>query len=229
MIIGSNQPYFFPYLGYWQLMNLSDIYVLSDSMQFIKKGYVNRNNILFDGKRHLLTLEVLGVNSESLINEVTVGNNQKKILKTIFHAYKKAPRFEETYPFIEKIILYDEKNLAKYIGNSIQKIARYLDMDTKFICLSDLQGETTLRAQDRTIDICKRLNADRYINAIGGQELYDKERFQAEGISLNFLRSEPAAYQQFDNEFEPNLSIIDVMMFNSKDEIKEMLEQYVLI
>jgi len=229
MTLGSNQPYLFPYIGYWQLMNISDIYVISDSMQYIRKGYINRNNILFEGKRHLFTLEVLGVHTETLINEVTVGRSPLKIIRTIAHAYKKAPYFEEVYPMLEEIFLNDEKNLAKYLANSIEKIAQYLGMDTKFIYLSDLQGETSLRGQDRVIDICKRVNADHYINAIGGQELYDKKDFLQEGIKLNFLKTGDIEYKQFYDEFVPNLSIIDVMMFNSKEEIKEILKEYVLV
>ena len=102
-------------------------------------------------------------------------------------------------------------------------------MDTKFIYLSDLQGNTTLKAQERTIDICKRLDADQYINAIGGQKLYSKEVFKKHGIKLNFIKTDLVEYRQFHNEFLPNLSIIDIMMFNSKKEIKEMLQKYVLI
>ncbi len=229
MTVGSNQPYFFPYLGHWQLINVSEFFVLSDSMQYIKKGYVNRNSILIDGKSHLFTLEVLGVHSDKLINEISVGNNAEKLLKTIVSAYKKAPYFEVVYPILEEILLNDEKNLAKYLGFSIERIARYLDMDTRFIYLSDLQGETSLRAQERTIDICERLNADHYINSLGGQELYSKETFNEHGIKLNFIKNEAAAYRQFNNEFVPNLSIIDVMMFNSQEDIKEMLQKYVLI
>lgn len=230
MTLGSNQPYLFPYIGYWQLMNISDIYVISDSMQYMKKGYINRNNILINGQRHLFTLAVSGVHTETLINEVIVVNSSAlKIIKIIAHTYKKAPYFEEVYPILEQILLNDEKNLAKYLVNSIERIAQYLDMDTKFICLSDLQGETSLRGQDRVIDICKRVNADHYINAIGGQELYDTEDFLKEDIKLNFLKTGDIEYKQFYNEFVPNLSIIDVMMFNSKEEIKEMLKKYVLV
>jgi len=229
MTVGSNQPYLFPYIGYWQLMNISDTYVISDSMQYIKKGYINRNNILVDGKKHLFTLEVMGVHAETLINEVKVGNNFKKIIKSIFHAYKKAPYFEKIYPILEEILSNDEKNLAKYVGYSIERIAQYLDMGTTFIYLSDLQGETELMAQARTIDICKRAKADRYINAIGGQALYNKEDFLKEGIELCFLKTDNIEYKQFSNEFIPNLSIIDILMFNSKDKIKEMLTKYTLV
>ncbi len=229
MIVGSNQPYLFPYLGYWQLMNIADIYVISDSMQYIKKGYINRNSILVDGKKHLLTLEALGVHENTLISEVKVGKNRKKIVKSIFHAYKKAPYFEEIYPLIEQIVLNNEENLAKYVGYSIETVAKYLNMNTKFIYLSDLQGKTSLMAQEKTIDICKRLDTNHYINAIGGEELYSKKDFFEEGIILNFLKTGDIEYRQFNNEFIPNLSIIDIMMFNSKDEIQEMLTKYTLL
>ena len=180
MIVAGNQPYLFPYIGYWQLMNISDIYVISDSMQYIKKGYINRNNILINGKRNRFTLEVSGVHHKTLINEVKVGSSSRKIIKSIFYAYKKAPYFEEVYPMLEQILLNDEKNLAKYVSYSIERVVQYLDIDTKIIYLSDLGGETSLKAQDRIIDICKRVNTDHYINAIGGQELYNKEGFLKE-------------------------------------------------
>ena len=230
MTLGSNQPYLFPYIGYWQLMNLSDVYVISDSMQYIKKGYINRNSILVEGKPHLFTLEVMGVHGESLINEVKVGNNRKKLVKSFFHAYKKAPHFEEVYPLIEEILLNEEKNLARYLGNSIQKIAEYLGIKTEFIYLSELQGETELKAQARTIDIAKRVHATRYINAIGGQELYNKEDFLKENIELQFLKTDDdIKYQQYTNEFVPYLSIVDIMMFNSKEEITKILNRFTLV
>ena len=229
MTVGSNQPYLFPYIGYWQLINIADIYVISDSMQYMKKGYINRNSILIDNMKHLFTLETLGVHTDTLINEVRVGKNARKIIKSIYHAYKKAPYFEEIYPMIENILLNDEKNLAKYVGYSIERIADYLEINTNFLYLSDLQGETSLMGQDRTINICKRLNADHYINAIGGQELYDKEVFLKEGIILNFLKVGNIEYEQFKNKFVPYLSIIDIMMFNSVDDIKEMLTEYELV
>jgi hypothetical protein len=229
MILGSNQPYLFPYIGYWQLMNLSNVYVISDSMQYIKKGFINRNNILVNGKEHLFTLEVLGVHGDSPINEIRVGNNTKKLAKTFFHAYKKAPYFDDIYPLVEKILLNREKNLAKYIGYSIQEIASYLNIKTEFIYLSDLQGETDLKGEARTIDICKRVKVTKYINAIGGERLYSRENFKKEGIELKFLKTDDFEYKQFNNKFIPYLSIVDIMMFNSKDEIEKILKKYSLI
>ena len=229
MIVGSNQPYLFPYIGYWQLMNLSDTYVISDSMQYIKKGYINRNSILLNGQAHRFSLEVKGVHEKTLINEVMVGNNKHKISSTMRHAYLKAPHFKEVFPLIEACVMNDEDNLAQYLSYSIKQIAQYLEIETEFLLLSELQGETTLKAQARTIDICKRVNASRYVNAIGGQALYDRESFQQENITLSFLQSDTKSYQQFKNEFVPNLSIVDVMMFNSKEHVQNMLTEYILV
>ena len=228
MIVGSNQPYLFPYIGYWQLMNYVDVFVISDSMQYINKGYINRNNILVNGKKHLFTLQVMGVKSDKLINEIEVGNNGRKILSMIHHSYRKAQYFDEVFPMVEEILLNKEKNLAKYVGYSLETIALYLDMNTKFMYLSDLQGETSLKAQERTIDICKRLGADQYINAIGGKNLYDEDSFKDVGISLYFLNVEIVKYKQFNNEFVPSLSIVDILMFNSKAEIKNIMEKFSL-
>ena len=226
MTIGIHQPYLFPYLGYWQLMNYVDKYVISDSLQHIKRGFINRNNILIKGQRHMFTLEVLGVHLHTRINEVEVGGNAKKIVKSIFHAYCHAPYFKDVFPMIEEILLNDEKNLARYLGNSIIRVARYLDMETEFIYESGLPERHDLKAQSLIIDTCKRLHADRYINAIGGRKLYDKEAFLKEGIELNFLKMDDIVYKQFNHEFIPNLSIIDVMMFNSKDEVKALLTKF---
>ena len=120
MIVGSNQPYLFPYIAYWQLINIANVFVLSDSMQYRKKGYINRNDILIDGKRHRYTLEVLGVHSDKLINEISVGHNAKKILKSIFNAYKKAPYFDEVYPMLEEIFLNDSKICGLFNRESCQ-------------------------------------------------------------------------------------------------------------
>jgi len=229
MVVGSNQPYFLPYLAYWQLINHVDVYVISDSMQYIKKGYINRNNILIEGKAHRFSLEVLGVNSKSSISEVRVGNNRKKLLKSFFHSYKKAPYFEEVYPLIESIVLNEEENLGKYVGNAIEKVAAFLGISTQFIYLSTLQGETTLKTEKRTIDICKRVEAKQFINAIGGVELYSRENFLAENIELKFLKMDRVSYKQFNNEFVPCLSIIDIMMFNSKSQIEILLKKFTLV
>jgi hypothetical protein len=229
MTIAIMQPYFFPYIGYWQLINAVDTFVIYDDVNFIKKGYINRNSILVGGKSQKFTLELIGASQNKLINEIAVGNNSKKLLKTIEMSYKKAPYFESVFPLIESILNNEEKNLAKYLGYSLKKISNYLKIDTNIIYSSDIEKDNSLKAQDKILDICDILQADKYINAIGGQELYNKDDFKSKDIELNFLDTDLIEYKQLKNEFVPYLSIIDIMMFNSKDEIKKMLVRYELV
>ncbi|MCT7650802.1 WbqC family protein [Aliarcobacter butzleri] len=229
MTIAIMQPYLFPYIGYWQLINAVDTFVIYDDVNFIKQGYINRNSILSNGKSQQFTLELIGASSNKLIKEIEIGNNANKILKTIKQNYIKAPYFEIVFPMIEDILNQEEKNLAKFIGYSLQQISNYLILDTKFIYSSEIEKDNSLKAQDKVLEICNILKADKYINAIGGQELYNKEIFKENGIELNFLKIELVEYKQFKNDFVPYLSIIDILMFNSKDEIKNMLVRYELV
>lgn len=229
MTLAIMQPYFFPYIGYWQLVNTVDTFVIYDDVTFIKQGYINRNSILVNGQAQIFTLELIGASSNKLINEIGVGNNRKKILKTLKQNYSKAPYFDVVFPIIEDILDQDEKNLAKFIGNSLEKISNYLELDTKFIYSSDIEKDSSLKAQNKILDICKILHAKKYINAIGGKVLYDKEVFQQNNMELNFIKTELIEYEQFKNEFVPYLSIIDIMMFNSKKNIQNMLNHYKLV
>lgn len=228
MIVAIMQPYFFPYIGYWQLLNCADTFVIYDDVNFIKQGYINRNSILVANKSQRITLEVIGASSNKVINKVQVGNNSKKLLKGIVQAYKKAPEFEKAFPLIQSILENPERNLAKYLGNLIEEISSYLEINTNIIYSSDIDKNNNLKAQDKVLDICQRLGASHYTNTVGGLKLYNKEDFKTKKLELNFIQSEFIEYKQFKNEFIPYLSIIDIMMFNSVEVIKEMLNRYEL-
>ena len=144
-------------------------------------------------------------------------------------AYKHAPFFEQVFPFLKAIFLYEEPNLSKFLIYALKKTANYLEIKTDFKVSSSLDKDIKLKGQDKVIAICKALEASHYINAIGGQDLYDKEVFKRHHIELAFVKTDTTDYPQFDNDFIPWLSIIDVMMFNNVNEIKKMLNQYVLI
>ena len=229
MKLGIMQPYFFPYIGYFQLMNAVDTFVIYDDVNYIKQGWINRNRILLNGKDFLFTLKLDGASSFKKINEISIGRHNEKLLKTITQAYRQAPYYATLYPIIENIILNTETNLAKYITHSIHSIANYLTIKAKLINSSEINKNNQLAAQEKVIEICKQLGAVDYMNAIGGQELYNKEVFKDANIHLHFLKSNPIQYNQYDNNFVPSLSIIDVMMFNSSEEIKAMLNQYELV
>lgn len=232
MKLGIMQPYFVPYIGFWQLLNAVDEYVIYDDVNFIKGGWINRNRILVNGNAQYFNIQMKGASSFKLIKDVEVDMSpvwRSKALSTITMAYKKAPYYAAVYPLLERIILCEETCLSAYVANSIQLISDYLGIKTKIWISSELEQDRTLQAEKRVLDICKRMGASEYYNAIGGQDLYSKEVFAEHGLKLSFLKTNPISYPQFRNEFVPNLSIIDVLMFNSPEEIQIMLGDYTLV
>ena len=229
MKLAIMQPYLFSYIGYFQLIHSVDHFVIYDDVNFIKNGWINRNRILIGGKPAWFTLQLQGASSNKLINEVCVGGNANKLLKTLQINYSKAPYFEQVFPLAETILLNPEKNIARFIGDSLQKICTCLGIETIFSYSSEIEKDNELRAQDKVLDICRRLDAKVYNNPIGGMGLYRKEAFAEKGIQLSFIKSEPIVYPQFGNKFVPSLSIIDVMMFNHVGRIHEYLELYELV
>ena len=155
---------------------------------------------------------------------------RNKFLRTLEHSYKKSPYFEEVYNLIADVLKRDFTSIADFANESVIKISNYLGITTKFVCSSSEYPDTkSLDRESRLIEIIKRNNAVCYINPIGGQELYTKESFFKNGIELSFIKSKQLIYKQFDNEFLPWLSIVDVLMFNSLEEINSMLDQYELL
>ena len=229
MKVAIMQPYFFPYIGYFQLINAVDEFVIYDDVNFIKQGWITRNTILVNKKRYNLTLRVESASSFKKINEITIGKNNKKLLKTIEQEYKKAPYFNIVYPIFKEILLSSENNLSKFLILSLRKIADYLQIDTVFRISSEIDKNDELKGQDKVIAICQQLKATNYINAIGGIELYDKISFSRHQIELSFVKTITIQYAQFDDVFTPWLSIIDVIMFNSVDETKLLLNKYDLV
>lgn len=231
MKLAIMQPYFCPYIGYFQLINTVDKFIIYDDVQYIKRGWINRNYILVNGKRNLFTLSVSGASQSKNINQLKLHSNKekRKLVKTLKHAYSNVPYFDEVNPLFKKIILNDEMDLVSYIEFSLKQINKYLNIDTKLLLSSNINKNDNLKGQNKILNICKNLNAKHYINPIGGKKIYSKKKFKANNIKLNFLKSKDIKYKQFDNTFVPKLSIIDVLMFNSKKEINSMLKKYELI
>lgn len=228
MKLGIMQPYFMPYLGYWQLMAAVDTYVVYDDVNYIKGGWVARNNILLNGQKHMFTITLNGASPNKLFNEITIKDDFKKFSRLIESAYRKAPYYNDVVTLLDKIYNYKDKSLGAFMLNSFQVILDYLGLKTKLILSSSLNKDNNLRGKDKVKSICRLLDADTYYNAIGGQELYEKDDFKNSGIELFFLKSELSKYNQFNNKFVEGLSIIDVLMFNSKKDIIELLEMYSL-
>lgn len=230
MKIAVMQPYLFPYIGYYQLVNAVDKFVFYDDVNFINRGWINRNRILINNEPIYFTVSLKDASQNKLINEIQILDNRKKILKTINLAYKKSPYFDDVWPVIESVFTYDTKNISELAIYSIKRVLQYLEVEKCFEVSSHFYKEIKgLPKADRLIDICRANNAKEYINAISGKELYSKGYFATQGIKIYFLQSIPFNYKQFDDKFTPNLSIIDVLMFNSKKQVCEILSRYELI
>ena len=226
------QPYFLPYIGYWQLLNAVDEFVLLDDVTFIKQGWINRNRIKINEAAHFITLPLNKLSSNRLIKDITISNNshwQKKILKSIEQNYVKASNYEQVIPLIKEIINYEADYCVDYIKNSLLAVANYLEIHTPMIRASSLQITTSKKASERVIEICQHRETTTYINAIGGTELYDNEQFSRADIELKFLKTLPITYQQIGSQFISSLSIVDMLMNNSKEQLKRFLASYQLI
>jgi len=232
MKIAIMQPYLFPYIGYFQLVRAVDKFVLLDDVNFINKGWINRNNILVNGKANLFTIPLENASQNKLIKDINISSEPKwksKFLTTLTMAYKKSPHFSSVMPLIESIMNSEENNVSKKICISLQNICEYLGIKTIIEPTSSKYGTENLKGQEKIISICKQEKATDYINPIGGTELYDKAKFTAEGINLYFIKTGEIKYKQFANDFVPYLSIIDLLMFNSTEEAAALLERYTLI
>lgn len=222
------QPYFFPYIGYWQLISMVDQFVVYDNIQYTKKGWINRNRYLRNGKAETFSLPLKKDSSLLDVRERYLSDSfeqeASKLLRQIEGAYKKAPHFVEGVELFEKCIRYEDKNLFNFIYNAIIQINEYLDIKTEIILSSTIDCDHRLQAELRVKAICKSLGADKYINPIGGLELYSKEDFQVDEISLVFHKAKPMEYKQLGEYFEPWLSILDVIMFNSIQDISKFLK-----
>lgn len=232
MTIAIMQPYFLPYIGYFQLLNTVDRFVLYDDVNFINRGWVNRNNILLGGKAHLFTIPLINASQNKLIFEVEVSPElawRTKLLKTLKQAYQKAPYFQDVFPIIENILEITANDISDLCFQAICLISSYLNINTTIVRTSRGYDNIALKGQERIISICKAEGADCYINPIGGTDLYDKERFKKEGIDMHFLKSKSHSYTQFKNAFVPWLSIVDVIMFNSIEQTKNLLLEFELV
>ena len=226
------QPYLFPYIGYIQLINAADRFVVFDDVNYINKGWINRNRILVNGEPYTFTIPLKESSQNKLIKDIDVEAGDKwrdKLIKTIQQSYLKAPHYAKVFPLIKEIIYNQQPNLSAYVGNSIKLIAEFLDITAVIIPSSQKYQNQQLRAEERIIDICIQETANEYVNLIGGMELYSKSNFDAKGIKLSFIKTKEINYKQLGKPFVPALSIIDVMMFCSKPEIKTLLAQVELI
>lgn len=231
MRLAIMQPYFLPYIGYFQLIAAVDIFIVYDNIKYTKKGWINRNRILLNGKDAVFSLP-LKRDSDYLDvceRELAPDFNPEKLLNQFKSAYQRAPYFGQTLPLLEQIIRHEDPNLFRFLHNSIVKVREYLGIETEIRVSSEIAIDHDLTGQNKVLGLCEAVGAATYVNAIGGMELYSKDVFRERGIELKFIKSRPFDYPQLGNEFVPWLSIVDVLMFNSVREVQTQLSQIDLI
>lgn len=221
------QPYLFPYLGYFQLIAAADTFVLYDDAQYMQPGWINRNRILLDGEAHMFSLPVRSAPLATPINQKVFAaeavREKSRLLKTLSHAYSRAPFHDAAFALIENIVANPETNVARFIGQSVREVCRYLDIPARIVESSALPGNRAHGGQARVIDMVAGLGGDTYVNSIGGLALYESDAFDRQGITLQFLRMGEVRYAQLGAPFVPALSIVDVLMFNSPAEVRGWL------
>lgn len=225
MKLGIMQPYFLPYVGYFQLIASVDQFIIYDNIKYTKKGWINRNRMLKNGSAAIFSLPIKKASDfvDVVEREISPEFNRIKLLNQFMNAYKRAPHFEQTYELIESIVLYNDSNLFSYIHNSILQLCKHLHITTEILISSEVAIDHTLKSEDKVLALCNATGADIYINSTGGTELYLRKNFNTQGIDLRFIQSKPFEYQQFDSIFIPCLSIIDVLMFNPLEATRQCI------
>lgn len=228
--IGIMQPYLFPYLGYFQLIALSDTFVFFDTAQYIRRGWINRNNILLQGAAHRFTLPVVKAPQSTPILEIELSGGivaRTKIITTMKSAYSNAPQFDVVMPIIEEILNVSEPSLVVLLKRQFEIICSYMGIDTKLVWASSIDWPAYDQGpQERILSMVMELNGSRYVNPASGKDLYSKERFDESGVELSFHSMNPVIYEQGLNLHVPNLSIIDLMMWNTRDQLALLLNEF---
>lgn len=234
MKIAIMQPYFAPYIGYFQMLSAVDKFVFYDDVNFIVRGWINRNRILNNGDAFLFSIPLEKPSLNNSINNTRINQFEydifkKKFQRTLSLNYKKAPYFSDVNDLLSEVFNKKFESISGLAIESVLAISNYIGLKPDFIIASEKYKNQKLRGVHRLLDICKEEEAREYINAIGGRELYKKHEFEEFFIKLKFIKSGLIEYKQFDYKFVPNLSIIDVLMFNSREDVQRMLRNYELI
>ncbi|KHD11749.1 WbqC-like protein [Candidatus Thiomargarita nelsonii] len=226
MKLAIMQPYLFPYLGYFQLISAVDRFVFYDDVNFIKGGWINRNRLFLSGGIRYITIPLSKASPFLKINEVVVQEHnlwRRKMLESVRQSYSKAPYFTSVYNIFREVLFADEKKIATIAKLSVISVSEYLELKVRFVNSSSCYNNSNLTGMERVLDICRLENADDYYNLSGGRLLYDDKIFKLNNINLNFVEPHLKLYAQFSDKFYPGLSIIDVLMFNDVNAVREML------
>ena len=221
--IAIMQPYFLPYVGYWQLMKASDIFVVYDNIKYTKKGWINRNRYLSNGKIKLFSIPLMKASNSLQIKDRYLAEAYKdesaKSLRKIKDAYATSKNFHLCFNSIEKCFNANENNLFKFVYNSVATFKDILGLRAQLVVSSSIACDHSLNSAERVKAICRELGAESYINLVGGAHLYERDDFQKSGIDLHFLSPRIEEYPQLSCHFQPYMSILDICMSCTFDEV----------
>jgi hypothetical protein len=233
MKIAIMQPYIFPYIGYFQLLNVVDKFIVYDDVSFIKQGWINRNYILANNKPLLFTIPIANLSSYKQINETKINlavyqQWKTRFLKTVQYNYQKAPYFNPVFDGIRQVLDSNTDTLVTILLKNLQFVIDYLNLQTQLVPSSAVYNNNQLTGQERIIDICKKEQATCYYNLIGGKSLYNKTDFEQASVALKFITpskntNEAQVHMQ---EIHSQLSMIHILMQYSPERIQEQLSQY---
>lgn len=235
MILAGHQPYFFPYIGQFMLLKHSDKFIIFDTAQFIKGGWINRNRILnHNGDPTYINATIHKASLRTPIHDIKVKNKEywiRRILKQLEVYKKTAPYYNQVMIFVKRCLEYNTDNLSELNVYTLKETCKYLNIqyDIEVFSEMDLKIEEVNEADEWGLNIAKAMGYKECLNAPGGIDIYHRDKYVANGIDLKFIKPNLRPYNQGKGEFVPGLSIIDVMMFNSIGEIHTMLDDYDLL
>ena len=231
MRLGVQQPYFFPYLGYYQLLFAVDRFVAYDDVAWINGGWIHRNRLLAQGRPAWFTIPTRGAGPRVSLDAVRVAEGpwRIKMLRTFEQSYARAPFRQPVLAMVEQVLSTTSPFVADVAVASLEIVSNYLGYATPIHRARNRYEESAARGQDRIIAICRAENATEYINAIGGTALYDRQVFQGAGITLRFLRGIPQECVSADDRSRLELSILDTLMHNSIEQVRNMVAAYELV
>lgn len=228
------QPYLFPYLGYFQLIARVNRFVLLDAVQYIRHGWINRNRILKPAEGWQYFILPLAPHHQTdpigSIQYQTDPGHRQKILRQLDHYKKRAPYFNQTMELLQHCMQSPEHSVARFNQFCLQQTCQYLGLNTPVQLSADLPLDynQVQHAGQWALEITRQLGGTAYCNPVNGRDLFLPAEFEAAGIALQFWEARLPAYSQRRPVFEPGLSIVDAMMFNSPAEIRQMLTEGLL-
>lgn len=222
------QPYFLPYLGYFQLIAASDVFVSYDDVDYIKGGWINRNRWSLGGAVSFFNIPLVAASSSKKINDISISNAdvrwRSKLLKSYSLNYSKCHFYDEGLTIFQEILDLKDRNIGDFNTSSLKIVAKKLAIDTDIVLSSQLSSGADLGGSERVREICRSLDASRYVNAIGGTLLYKASDFSAHGLDLKFLQSNGT-----DKPTWSGLSILHDITHIGIDAVKELVHNYDLV